>query len=76
MFVKPAEGRAVRDPASRALLPANCGDVPMTAFWLRRLRDKDVVEANAPKAEVESVAAAVALPAPEVTPAAVAAEEH
>jgi hypothetical protein len=44
MKLKPAEGRAVRDPSSMALLPADGKEVPDNAFWRRRLRDGDVVE--------------------------------
>lgn len=52
MKVKPSEGRAVRDPELRDLLPAEGRDVPRTDYWLRRLRDGDVVEAeNADAAE-------------------------
>lgn len=44
MKVKPAQGRAVRDPHSMALLPAEGRDVPdRDPFWRRRLRDGDVV---------------------------------
>lgn len=43
MLVKPAPGRAVRDPRSRKVLPATGWDVPETSFWLRRVRDKDVL---------------------------------
>jgi hypothetical protein len=44
MFVKPAPGRTVRDPHSKALLPdegreVNDGDL----FWVRRVRDGDVI---------------------------------
>ena len=43
MFVKPVEGRAVRDPKSMMLLPAEGREVPDTdAFWARRVRDGDV----------------------------------
>lgn len=44
MKIKPAEGRAVRDPVKRTLLPADGADVTLDAFWRRRLRDGDVVE--------------------------------
>lgn len=44
MKLKPAEGRAVRDPARRTLLPAEGAEVTLDAFWRRRLRDGDVVE--------------------------------
>ncbi|MDH1088840.1 DUF2635 domain-containing protein [Pantoea brenneri] len=47
MKLKPAEGRAVRDPAKRTLLPADGAEVTLDAFWRRRLRDGDVVEVTA-----------------------------
>jgi hypothetical protein len=46
MIVKPATGRAVRDPNTYELLPAEGRDVPDTFFWRRRLRDGDVVAAG------------------------------
>lgn len=42
MFVKPAPGRAVRDPRTYELLPEDGRNVPDDSFWLRRLRDGDV----------------------------------
>jgi hypothetical protein len=44
MWVKPAPGRTVRDPHSKAKLPdegreVNDGDL----FWVRRVRDGDVI---------------------------------
>ena len=53
MFVKPCEGRAVRDPTSRALLAADGEEKPDTRFWRRRVRDKDVEEVKRP-ADVEA----------------------
>ena len=52
MRVKPAPGLVVRDPLSRRPVPAEGLEVPDTdSFWLRRLRDGDVVrvEVGAPK---------------------------
>lgn len=46
MKLKPAEGRAVRDPVKRTLLPADGAEVTLDAFWRRRMRDGDVVEAT------------------------------
>lgn len=46
LHVKPAEKRAVRDPATMTLLPERGRDVPDNAFWRRRLRDGDVVIAT------------------------------
>jgi hypothetical protein len=44
MKVKPAPGRAVRDPSNMQLLPEDGREVPNNQFWQRRLRDGDVVE--------------------------------
>lgn len=63
MKVKPAEGRAVRDPAKRTLLPADGADVTLDTFWLRRLRDGDVVEVTATTTTKTSTAGAAADPA-------------
>ena len=48
MFVKPCEGRAVRDPTTRALLAVDGEEKPDTRFWRRRVRDKDVEEVKRP----------------------------
>lgn len=46
MKVTPAPGRAVRDPRTFQLLPKEGREVPDNdPFWLRRLRDGDVVRA-------------------------------
>ncbi|CCP02968.1 Mu-like prophage FluMu protein [Erwinia amylovora Ea644] len=54
MFVKPVPGRIVRDPVKGTPLPASGENVPDSAFWHRRLKDGDVVQAKeeqpAPKA--------------------------
>lgn len=46
VFVKPAEGLKVRDPVTMDHLPATGAEVPRTTYWLRRLRDGDVVQAK------------------------------
>ncbi len=52
MFVKPAPGLKVRLPENpRAFLPEDGAEVARDAFWLRRLRDGDVVEATPPAAK-------------------------
>lgn len=56
MKLKPAEGRAVRDPVKRTLLPEDGADVTLDAFWRRRLRDGDVVEVTTATAETTSTA--------------------
>ncbi|MFT8897096.1 MAG: DUF2635 domain-containing protein [Acetobacter sp.] len=46
MFVKPAEGRAVRWPQSLRLLKATGEEVPSTSFWLRAVSRGDVIKVN------------------------------
>lgn len=48
MFVKPVEGRAVRDPFTHAPVPPGGRHVEASAYWLRRLRDGDVEQAEPP----------------------------
>ncbi|MDE2342919.1 MAG: DUF2635 domain-containing protein [Betaproteobacteria bacterium] len=54
MFVKPGINKStgkplvIRVPRTHALMPESGMDVPGTAFWLRRLRDGDVVKCAAP----------------------------
>lgn len=45
--LKPAPGLQVRDPDTRQLLPPEGRTVEMTPYWVRRLRDGDVVEVPA-----------------------------
>jgi hypothetical protein len=49
MFVKPAEGLVIPDPDRHDMLPADGREVPASDFWMRRLRDGDVVGAVALK---------------------------
>lgn len=46
MFVKPAAGMVIPDPDRNDVLPAEGRDVPSSDFWMRRLRDGDVVTAE------------------------------
>lgn len=49
MNVKPARaGETIRDPHTKRALPAEGGRVPDSSFWLRRLRDGDVVVLTEP----------------------------
>jgi hypothetical protein len=48
MTVYPAAGRVVPDPEAGGDLPAEGREVPRDAYWLRRLRDRDVT-LDAPK---------------------------
>jgi len=43
MLVKPADGLVIRDPDLLDLIPETGREVPETDYWMRRLRDKDVV---------------------------------
>lgn len=44
MQVKPASGRQVPDPEKGGFLPQEGREVEASAYWLRRLRDGDVIE--------------------------------
>lgn len=56
MFVKPAAGLQVRDPVLRDLLPPEGREVPdYDPYWLRRLRDGDVIRAT-PPAQIQAQA--------------------
>jgi hypothetical protein len=46
-ILKPAEGLLVRDPETGARLCTDGEEKPDTAYWRRRLRDGDVVRADA-----------------------------
>ena len=48
MFVRPAEGLKIRDPETGNYLPDTGQIVPRSSFWLRRLKDGDVVETTTP----------------------------
>lgn len=60
MKLKPADGRAVRDPAKGKLLPAEGAEVTLNAFWRRRLRDGDVVEVTGTTASTTATTASAA----------------
>ena len=44
MTVRPAVGLNIRDPETGNYLPESGQIVPRSSFWLRRLKDGDVVE--------------------------------
>lgn len=50
---------AVRDPINGKPLPKEGAFKPRSAYWLRRLRDKDVAESKPPKKPAEKPALAV-----------------
>jgi len=54
MYVKPAPGLSIRDPDLLDLLPESGRLVPDSDYWLRRVRDKDVVLTDPPSEEAES----------------------
>lgn len=56
MFVKPNQGRKVRDPDTKGFLPEEGAQVPPSLYWTRRLRDKDVVECEPPSATPDTPA--------------------
>lgn len=48
-YIKPADNRLVRDPVSGAPLRADGEAKPKNSYWLRRLKDGDVVVADQKK---------------------------
>lgn len=44
MFVKPKTGLKIPDPALLDYLPEDGREVESSAYWIRRLRDGDVIE--------------------------------
>lgn len=48
-YLKPADGRLVRDPVTGKHLASTGEDKPRNSYWLRRLKDGDVVEAKRPR---------------------------
>lgn len=52
--IKPARaGLIVRDPVTCEPLPAEGAEKPRDQYWLRRLRDGDVIEVDKPAGEQE-----------------------
>ncbi|MDO9236005.1 MAG: DUF2635 domain-containing protein [Aquabacterium sp.] len=47
MYLKPAAGLAVPDPARGDVLPPEGRDVEATQYWQRRLNDGDVSQSSA-----------------------------
>lgn len=48
IYVKPVEGRLVRDPLTQQVLPAHGQRVVSSTFWQRRIVKGDVVEVAEP----------------------------
>lgn len=49
-FIKPAPGLRIADPKTGVYLPENGALMPRSGFWLRRLKDGDVIEVKDPEA--------------------------
>lgn len=47
-LIKPAPGLRIADPKTGVYLPEKGAVMPRNAFWLRRLKDGDVVEIKNP----------------------------
>ena len=72
MFIKPAEGLKVRHPDTRRFLADEGEEVTVNDYWLRRVRDGDVVESDAPESAEDKpeTAAESEVPIATETPAA------
>lgn len=64
IFVKPPEGSMVKDPQTLLPLPERGKQVPASSYWLRRLRDGDVVRAEPGEAPKKKKKAKKAEPKP------------
>lgn len=53
IFVKPVEGRRVRDPSTLQLLPAEGDSKAAISFWYRRIADGDVTLVESTEAASE-----------------------
>jgi hypothetical protein len=53
IFLKAAPGRRVRDDHTLQLLAPDGEWKPRSTYWMRRLRDADVIEAQQPTARRE-----------------------
>ena len=54
ILLYPAPGRQVRDPVTMRPLAAEGEEKPRDTYWLRRLIDGDVTEAQPPKKTKEA----------------------
>jgi hypothetical protein len=73
MFVKPAPKLKIRDPDRLDLIPDTGREVPdHHDYWIRRVRDGDVVECDPPAEEPAPVEAPAAPEPPAIDPSAVA----
>lgn len=55
-FIKPKPGAKVRDPHTGIHLNDEGEIKPRTSFWMRRVNDGDVLEAETPKAKTSGAA--------------------
>lgn len=58
--VKPAPDLQVRDPFTKQPLPADGAEVPASTYWLRRIKDGDVLVVSSdtkPQPQVKPAAA-------------------
>lgn len=53
IFIKPAEGRQVRDPITKEPLAAEGDSKPRNSYWLRRVKEGDVVISSPVKKKAE-----------------------
>ena len=44
IYIFPVDGREVRDPRTKKLIPESGAWVPRDGYWLKRMRDGDVSE--------------------------------
>lgn len=52
MYVIPKQGSCIPDPQLQDFLPIHGREVEKNSYWIRRLRDGDVVESKPPKTQI------------------------
>jgi len=67
MFIKPVEGRRLKDPDTCVLVPEAGRYVPKSGYWLRRLEAGDCKKAKAPGSAKGSEEKTETKPAPTAT---------
>lgn len=53
MYVIPKSGLTIPDPDLNDYLPPEGRDVPLSAYWQRRIKDGDVIKGNPPSTKAK-----------------------
>lgn len=56
MFIKPKNGIIIRDPITKAPVPETGREVPESGYWMRRLRDGDIIKESVSTGSLTAIA--------------------